>query len=105
MSYFRELGTNRSNIFVVNCGSSSIKFQILEPDTTKLKLTGIAERIGTPSARIKYKYYEDGLVVEKKERRITSKNVEDCNVQAPLYLQSLKEIAYIVEERYISCGR
>jgi hypothetical protein len=42
-------------------------------------------------------------VIEKKERKITSKNIEGCKVHASLYLQSLKEIGCLVEERYISC--
>lgn len=43
------------NILVINCGSSSIKFQIIDPISKTKILNGIAERIGTPKAVIKLK--------------------------------------------------
>ncbi|MDX9703158.1 MAG: acetate kinase [Candidatus Auribacterota bacterium] len=38
------------NILVVNCGSSSIKFQLLDMETEKLLVKGSVEKIGTRSA-------------------------------------------------------
>ena len=45
----------RNNILVVNCGSSSIKFQVVDPVTKCLSISGIAERLNTPKAVIKLK--------------------------------------------------
>merc|ERR1711971_335633 len=44
-----------NNILVVNCGSSSIKFQVIDPITKCLSVNGIAERLNTPKAVIKLK--------------------------------------------------
>jgi hypothetical protein len=46
-----------NNILVVNCGSSSIKFQVIDPITKCLSINGIAERLNTPKAVIKLKGY------------------------------------------------
>jgi acetate kinase len=36
---------------VLNCGSSSVKFALLQPETGEQALSGLAERLGTPEAR------------------------------------------------------
>ena len=43
------------NILVINCGSSSVKFQITNPVTQTTPITGIAERLSTSKAVIKLK--------------------------------------------------
>ena len=43
------------NILVLNCGSSSLKFAILDPATGEEKLSGLAEAFYLPEARIKWK--------------------------------------------------
>jgi len=43
----------QSDILVINCGSSSVKFSLIEPSSGKSKLSGIAECLQTPQARIK----------------------------------------------------
>ena len=45
----------KNKILVVNCGSSSIKFQVIDPVTKCLSINGIAERLNTPKAVIKLK--------------------------------------------------
>ncbi|MCX7021474.1 MAG: acetate kinase [bacterium] len=42
------------NVLVLNCGSSSVKFQLLDIDTEKVLAKGIVERIGAGQARLKY---------------------------------------------------
>jgi acetate kinase len=37
---------------VLNCGSSSVKFAVLRPDTGEQALSGIVERLGSPQANI-----------------------------------------------------
>ncbi|MDL2343239.1 acetate kinase [Deinococcus sp. MIMF12] len=38
---------------VVNCGSSSLKFALLRPDTPDVPLAGLAERLGTDAASVR----------------------------------------------------
>jgi len=42
-------------ILVLNCGSSSVKFQLIEADKDKLIAKGIVEKIGSGSAVLRYK--------------------------------------------------
>jgi acetate kinase len=50
-------------ILVLNCGSSSVKFQLLDMTTEKVLAKGLVERIGAGQARLKYE--TDGKKVEK----------------------------------------
>ncbi len=43
-------------ILVINCGSSSVKFSLIEPNSGQSKLSGIAECLLTPEASIKINY-------------------------------------------------
>lgn len=45
-------------VLVLNCGSSSVKFALVNPDTGVHLLTGLAERVGRPGASITIKYPE-----------------------------------------------
>ena len=42
------------NILVINCGSSSLKFQLIDAETEKLVAKGICERIGIEGSLISY---------------------------------------------------
>ncbi len=42
------------NILVINCGSSSLKFQVIDAETEKLLAKGLCERIGMDGASITY---------------------------------------------------
>jgi len=44
----------KQDVIVLNCGSSSIKFAIIDPQTGQASLTGLAENLGNADARIKY---------------------------------------------------
>ncbi|PQP17681.1 acetate kinase [Rhodococcus opacus] len=48
------------SVLVVNSGSSSIKFQLIHPDTGKPSASGLIERIGEPEGRIVY-HHRTGL--------------------------------------------
>lgn len=39
-------------VLVLNSGSSSLKYQLLEPDSGAVRASGLAERIGEPSGRV-----------------------------------------------------
>lgn len=43
------------DILVINCGSSSIKFAVMNPREETAKLTGLAERLGAEDAAISFK--------------------------------------------------
>ena len=42
------------NVFVLNCGSSSIKFQLIDIENETAVAKGVVERIGANDAIIKY---------------------------------------------------
>lgn len=44
-------------VLILNCGSSSLKFSILEPQSGAEKLSGLAEAFYLPEARIKWKLH------------------------------------------------
>jgi acetate kinase len=50
-------------VLTINCGSSSIKFEVFEGRDCRLTASGLLERIGTPEARLQQKrYHPDGTV-------------------------------------------
>lgn len=54
------------NVLVINCGSSSLKFQLINTDTEKVLASGICDRIGIDGSVLQYKNKE-GKKSEKKE--------------------------------------
>lgn len=42
------------NILVINCGSSSLKFQLIDANTEEMIAKGLCERIGIPGSRLVY---------------------------------------------------
>ena len=40
------------NVLVINCGSSSLKFALIEPNSAQVNHHGLAERLGTPEASL-----------------------------------------------------
>jgi len=47
---------NKSLVFVLNCGSSSLKFSLINCHSHDELLSGLADSLGAPSATISYKY-------------------------------------------------
>ncbi|KIP97792.1 MULTISPECIES: acetate kinase [Pseudomonas] len=47
------------NILVINCGSSSIKFALVDPDQTQFAISGLAERLGSADAVLHWQ--RDGI--------------------------------------------
>jgi len=45
-----------SSILVINCGSSSLKFSIIDPESGEAGIQGLAERLSSPEARLKTKF-------------------------------------------------
>ncbi len=52
-------------ILVINSGSSSIKFQIIDQDTEQVVASGLLERIGMSEGRMKYKSNGSKTVIDK----------------------------------------
>ena len=43
------------NVFVVNCGSSSLKYQLIDAQSEVVLAKGLCERIGIDGSRIVFK--------------------------------------------------
>ncbi len=54
-------------IFVLNCGSSSLKFQLIEADDDRLLAKGVVERIGASDAILTYKPVGKEPVVQTRD--------------------------------------
>ncbi|KZW99840.1 acetate kinase [Pseudoalteromonas luteoviolacea] len=52
-----------SHVLVLNCGSSSLKFAIIDSSSAQEHLSGLAERLGESSPQIKYKFNGEKHVV------------------------------------------
>ncbi len=52
-------------VLVINSGSSSIKYQLLEMDTERVLAKGLVERIGIEGSRIIHRKNEEKYVIEK----------------------------------------
>lgn len=51
--------TINPTVLVVNCGSSSLKFAIVDPATGEQHLSGLAEALGLPEAQISWRFGSD----------------------------------------------
>lgn len=70
------------NILVINCGSSSLKYQLINMDGEKVLCKGLVERIGIEGSIIKHDTVE-------KERVIIEEPMEDHRVALGLVLKAL----------------
>lgn len=52
----KERSMHASNILVINCGSSSIKFALVNPAEPDFALSGLAERLGSADAALHWQY-------------------------------------------------
>jgi acetate kinase len=53
-------------VLVVNCGSSSVKYQLLNMEDESVMARGLAERIGIEGSRLKHQAAEkDEVIIEK----------------------------------------
>ncbi|MEO8822450.1 MAG: acetate kinase [Ginsengibacter sp.] len=75
------------NIFVINSGSSSIKYQLIEMPSTKVVCTGIVERIGKEDAAIIHKTFKE----DKEQVKRVVMNLSD-------HEQGLKEVASLLTD-------
>ena len=54
-------------VLIINCGSSSLKYQVIDSDTEFVLAKGLCERIGAEGGMLKYDVISKG---EKKEKQI-----------------------------------
>lgn len=52
--------SNNQTVLVLNCGSSSLKFAIINPESGQQYLSGLAEALTLPEAQISWRFGEDG---------------------------------------------
>ncbi|MGN0312435.1 MAG: acetate/propionate family kinase [Lachnospiraceae bacterium] len=84
------------NILVINCGSSSLKFQVINSETEEVKASGLCERIGMDESRLVYKptgAEKENIMVDMPSHKEAIKQVIDTltNEKSGV-LKSLSEI-------------
>src|SRR6187402_3399521 len=55
------------NVFVINSGSSSIKYQLIQMPAAKVICSGLIDRIGLAESVIQHKTFPDGREQARKE--------------------------------------
>lgn len=76
------------NVLVINSGSSSIKYQLLDMDTQAPLCSGIVERIGEAMGRIVHKIHPD---TEKEEKLIFEQAI-------PTHVDGMKRVVEIITD-------
>ena len=69
-------------IFVINCGSSSLKFQLIDSETEQAIVNGLCERIGIDHSRLVYQPWG-------KEKQVIEADMPDHHVAIKLVLEQL----------------
>lgn len=69
-------------ILVINCGSSSLKYQLMDMDGEKVLAKGLCERIGIPGSRMKH-------AVPGREEYIVEQDMPDHSVAVKLVFDAL----------------
>lgn len=75
------------NILVINCGSSSLKYQLLDMDTNNPLAKGLVERIGLPGAILTHKPLRG-------EKEVITSEISDHSVAIKLVLAALTNEEY-----------
>jgi acetate kinase len=64
--YIKIIGGNNMNVLVINCGSSSLKYQLINMNDESVLAKGLAERIGIEGSVVKHeKTGMDKVVIQK----------------------------------------
>lgn len=70
------------NVFVLNCGSSSLKYQLINMKNEKVAAQGLVEKIGEKTSFLKHNSNTDEVVIEE--------NIKDHNQAIELVLEVLQ---------------
>lgn len=68
------MSTINQSVLVINCGSSSVKFAIMNPEDGKVHLSGIAEAMNLPEAFISWRFGDE----DKQKANISGYNHEQA---------------------------
>ncbi|MCK5893516.1 MAG: acetate kinase [Endozoicomonadaceae bacterium] len=55
---------SKENILIINCGSSSLKFSVINPRDGDEKISGVAERLSTPEASVRWTFQGNKKMAE-----------------------------------------
>ena len=82
------------NVLVINCGSSSVKFSLINPTTGKAILNAIAERLNSPQAILKITLLDKNYVEKKQitEQEITSPHTHKVAIELLVDFLKLKTL-------------
>lgn len=87
-------------ILVLNSGSSSIKYQLLNMENSQVLTSGLIERIGENSSRMKYKWVTAGSDTE--QEAVVTQPIKDHGEGLNLVLESMQKLGVIKNLEEIS---
>lgn len=70
------------NILVINCGSSSLKYQLIDMEKEEVLAKGLVERIGIEGSRIKHE-------VKDREKKVIEVELPDHKAALDLVIKSI----------------
>lgn len=79
------------NVLVINCGSSSLKFQVIDMAEKEVMAKGLVERIGIPDSRLKYEPSE-------KDEKVFNQDIPNHKVAIKLVLDAITDKEHGVVE-------
>lgn len=91
-----------NNVLVINCGSSSLKFAVMDSESGSEALTGLAERLGNDGACITFKY--DGQKIKSNLEQGNDHLAAINRLVAELESLNLKETIVAVGHRIVHGG-
>lgn len=69
-------------VLVINCGSSSLKYQLMNPETKEVFAKGLCERIGIDGSRMEYEVPAKDFEIEIKKPMPTHKEALELVINA-----------------------
>lgn len=84
-----------STILVINCGSSSLKFALIEPQTGRRLISGLAERLGTPQAQLSWQ------LDQQKEKQLLP---QASHSEAMSQMMVLLETHHLLNDHLLAIG-
>ncbi|MGL5622466.1 MAG: acetate kinase, partial [Cetobacterium sp.] len=69
-------------VLVINCGSSSLKYQLLNPESGELFAIGLCERIGIEGSKMEYETPANDFEIEIKQDMPTHKEALELVINA-----------------------
>ncbi len=89
----------KTHVFVLNCGSSSIKFVIINPDSSHVELKGLAENIGTNRCRLKW-----SLSKKEDQKNISLSDYSSVIHEIMLLIKAFESTIFAIGHRVVHGG-